>query len=448
MKIPEKPPSSFLNFSTEGEKLTQLLRDVDSIQSIRRLERQYHYWDNFKYRTKDIPFDPPFLWKYVKLTRSSGFVNIVISNQDGFKFKFNIYPTLSKYLHEFDLNFGGSLQSDSFIPEEDKDKYLISSIMEEAIASSQLEGAAVTREIAKEMLRTQRKPKSKDEKMIVNNYNTIKKIVKNKNTKLSKEFIKEIHSCISKDTLFDANYEGKFRTSDEIRVFGPQGEILYTPPKAELLDQLLDSFCNFANSNQEETFIHPIVRGIILHFLMGYIHPFIDGNGRTARAIFYWYLISRGYWLIEYLSISRIIIKSPISYAKAYLYSEFDENDLTYFLDYNLRSMDLALKSLKDYIKKKIKEKNKLYYIIKGENVNDRQLEIIKFYMTNPQKSYSIKEVESKFGVAYQTARTDLLGLVDLGYLIEKKSTKKILFFKSPEFDRKIDNLKAIDSVK
>ena len=74
-------------------------------------------------------------------------------------------------------------------------------------------------------------------------------------------------------------------------------------------------------------FIHPIVKGIIIHFLIAFIHPFVDGNGRTASAIFYWYMLRKGYWLTEYLSISRIISRSKRQYEKAYLYTECDGNE-------------------------------------------------------------------------------------------------------------------------
>src|SRR6202012_5924333 len=151
---------------------------------------------------------------------------------------------------------------------------------------------------------------------------------------------------------------------------------------------LMKSLCDFANIDSESTFVHPIIKGILLHFLIGYIHPFVDGNGRTARAVFYWYLISKGYWLVEYMSISKIIIKAPAQYAKAYLYSEYDELDLTYFIDYNLKCMDLALSNLQTYIQRKVEEKQSLYYLIHNENVNERQAELLKGMLMDDKRGY------------------------------------------------------------
>jgi Fic family protein len=437
MKKPETPPNGKLK-KEEREVLFELLEDDKSLEKLFEVEKDYPYWEKFKHKTKGFETDSKLLWKFIKLQRERNVSKIKVSDINGFNFKYNISGKTLKRLHEFDLNLGGILEGGSIIPEKDKDRYLISSLMEEAIASSQLEGAVTTREVAKAMLRTKRKPKNHSEKMIINNYSTIKEILSLKNEKLTPEIIKRLHGIISKGTLDDSNNEGKFRVNDDVKVVDVTGEVFYDPPSHIHIDELMDDFCKFANSDRDNDFIHPIIRGIILHFLIGYIHPFVDGNGRTARAIFYWYLISRGYWLVEFLSISRIIIKSPSQYAKAYLFTEYDENDLTYFIDFNLKSMDLALKSLKEYIKRKVSEKKNLFKIIKSIDVNERQAEIIKQVINEPEVILSINEVQGKFGTSYQTARTDLLELESLGYLNSKSVGKKSIFFKSNDFDNQI----------
>ena len=58
-------------------------------------------------------------------------------------------------------------------------------------------------------------------------------------------------------------------------------------------------------------FIHPVMRAITLHFWLAYDHPFCDGNGRTARALFYWSMLKQGYWLFEFISISSVINQAP-----------------------------------------------------------------------------------------------------------------------------------------
>ena len=159
--------------------------------------------------------------------------------------------------------------------------------------------------------------------MILNNYETIRYISEHRNDEFSVPNIKIIHSYISKGTLDDPQMEGTFRTTDDVVVQNSiTGTIVHTPPTYAQVEPMLEELCAFANDDSVENFIHPIIKAIIIHFMLAYIHPFVDGNGRTARSLFYWYMIKKGYWLTEYLSISRVIYKSKASYEKAYIYTE------------------------------------------------------------------------------------------------------------------------------
>ncbi|MDO8726179.1 MAG: Fic family protein [Candidatus Methanoperedens sp.] len=439
MKIPESPPK--ISYNEIGDALKYLKSDPYD-RLIKEAINKYLYWSEFKYRPGIDQIEPEVLWAFIKINRNLSAEKIRISDIAGFEFKYNLTTYIQQKLHEFDLNLGGRLGGEEIIPGSDKDRYLISSIMEEAIASSQLEGAATTREEAKKMLRQERKPINKSEQMILNNYNTIKKLNELKGEKLTIELILEIHSSITKDTLIDPDMEGQFRRSNDIVVVSSSGEVVYIPPVFEHLEKIMRDFCIFANESNEKDFIHPIIRATILHFLIGYIHPFPDGNGRTARAIFYWYLLKEGYWLIEYVSISRMIIKSRAQYARAYLYSELDENDLTYFINYQLKTMGLAFDSLKEYIGRKIKEKRELYDLQKIKNINERQILIIKSLTDEPEFTFTIKEIQNRFNTAYQTARTDIISLEKYG-LIEKNivGKKKLMYYRSENFDAILKNL-------
>lgn len=423
MRKPERPPKKLF--------FEKVLNHMDLATELRQIDLDYPYWEEFKHKIKKNPLlseiNPIELWTCIKFRREMTLIEI---SSNSFA-KYSHTNKISHQLHKFDLDLGGSIQSDVIIPREHKERYFISSIMEEAIASSQLEGAVTTRKIAKEMLRANRKPRNHSEKMILNNYLTIKEVVKRKDQNLTPEFIKDIQAIVTKDTLDKPEYVGIFRESDETKVVdGLTGEIFYDPPSHIKVDKMISDVCDFINKKEDDPFIHPIIKGIILHFLIGFIHPFVDGNGRTARALFYWFLVKKGYWIVEYLSISRIILKSPAKYSKAYLYTEYDDNDLTYFIDYNLKCITQALEEFKKYVKRKIKEKQEAFELMKTEDINERQAQILKLFNDEPDKIISIKEVESLFGVVYQTARTDLLDLEAKKYLRSKTSGKKLIFFK------------------
>ena len=161
--------------------------------------------------------------------------------------------------------------------------------------------------------------------------------------------------------------------------------------------------------------------------MLAWIHPFVDGNGRTARSVFYWYLLKKGYWLMEYLSISRVIYKNKRRYERAFLYTESDGMDMTYFILHNLTVMKKAYDDLKVYLSEKQKERGAILQYADIEGINERQMQILKLLSDSPSLVLTCQEVSNRFGVTERTARTDLNELADKGHLkripINKKQT-------------------------
>ena len=437
MKKPEKP-ISIKDKPSYSEIMDELIHIGKFSKFFEIEDTEYPYFEEWKYKSKDWGITSQKIWSCAKSHRR-GQKSLQLSKISGFTFYFNTPSVIQKYLHELDLNLGGSIQSESLIPAQEKDRYLVNSLMEEAIASSQIEGAVTTRKVAREMLEKSQQPKTKSEQMILNNYNTMKWIVENKNMEMSMDFLLDIHKIITAETLYNHDDEGSLRKNDDIKILDETNEIFYSPPEEKHLVELIDAFILFANDkNQDHVFIHPIIKGIILHFLIGYIHPFVDGNGRTARAIFYWYLIRKGYWLIEYMSVSRIILKAKAKYARAYLHTEYDENDLTYFIMYNIKCISVALDELRLYIQKKAEEKKQVLSLIKNTDFNERQIVLIKDILHDKTDYFTVKQIEQRFNVSNQTARNDLTNLVKKNILISKATGKKMRFFASANFEKQL----------
>jgi Fic family protein len=422
----ERPP-----LATDQETVDAL--KMASITEIQSINSDYPYWDKVKYIQTKANLDSRQLWLALKFLRQLNDTHLKFGD---YNFSFTVTDEMFELLHYFDMNIGGSLTGEIIIPSENKNTYLISSLMEEAIASSQMEGAATTRKVAKDMLRKSESPKNKGQQMILNNYLTINHIKEHVQDDFSVERLKEIHRSMTADTLDDKTDAGKIREHDNILVMdGITGDIAHNPPHYEELAGLLLDLEKFFNQGAK-TFIHPIVKGIIIHFMLSYIHPFADGNGRTARSLFYWYMLRQGYWLIEYMSISRIIYKTKTMYEKSFLYTEYDENDLTYFILYNLRTMKKAFEELKQYLKRKTDENSSILLLATIKGINQRQAQIIKILQEKPNSCFSVKEIENRFSVSNFTARTDLETLVKLGYLAEIQINKvKRSYIKSERFD-------------
>ncbi|WP_229312022.1 Fic family protein [Larkinella punicea] len=442
MKRLEKPPKT--------KKLVEFLIDpVSTIiieqfseynQLVKQINDEYLYWDKAKYKlpnslkNADINYAEG-LWQLAKVRREIGQKSLKFAKHP---FILSLPDLLYSQLHHFDLHLGGSLGGQSELSESDKHQYLIGSIMEESIASSQIEGAITSRIVAKDMLRKNRPPRNKSEQMILNNYQTIQHILQIKSQPLTSESLLEIHRLITADTMEKPEETGQFRQHDDIHVVDAiEGEVIHTPPSHTTLPAFIEDLCGFFNDETPKFFIHPVVKASIIHFLIGYFHPFTDGNGRTARALFYWYLLKKGYWLTEYLSISRVILQSRMQYYRAFQYTEADENDLTYFVIYQVKTLRKAYEELKKYIDRKNTEKKQLVSFQRIEGISLRQAQIIKLIQEDADRILNVKEIENRFGVSNQTARNDLQQLVDMAFL-EKVSVnrKEQRFVKSRQFDQ------------
>ena len=440
MRIPQTPPS----FAKLVIGLKKPDRLVASLQAVREstCDQRYLHWDELRFRHPPEGLTLEEWWLGLKMHRRSGSRRIPLWDTGGHPFQFTVPDIVAELLHQIDRGGGTFVE----IPEqvtnaEQRDRYVVRSLMEEAITSSQLEGAATTREVAKKMLAEGRKPRDRSERMIVNNYVTMRHILEFKDSPLTPELVFQIHREISEGALDIADGSGRFRRAEEsIDVSDPiEGTVFHTPPPAAELPTRLQAMCDFANAKTPDVFVHPVVRGIILHFWLAYDHPFVDGNGRTARALFYWQMLHSGYWLFEFISISQFLRKAPVPYGTAFLHTETDENDLTYFLIHQAGIIRRALKELHDYVARKSSETRAcLDALQKHPELNHRQQALIAHAVRHPGFAYHIAGHGARQAVTYATARADLLGLAKLKLLDQRKSGRAFVFIAPKDLEAKL----------
>lgn len=395
-----------------------LLKGIDPniMPVVDKVNADYEYWDKAKYKKLPEGFTPQMLWANVKASRLRSMIPVWN------KYSINLCVTsqMQRLCHEFDMKFGSFWEVEGDTQSSERKYYLSSSLMEEAIYSSKMEGASTTRIVAKDMLRKKKSPQNKSQQMIVNNYNTIQYIVEHKDEPLTEELLLTIHRLMTEKTLDNPEDAGRFRTNDKVVVADMvEGDIIYTPPSFQEIPEFVESLCDFFNNDNPRTFIHPIIRGIIVHFMLAFMHPFVDGNGRTARALFYWYMLKEGYKLTEYMSISRVIAKSKSNYEKSFRYVENDGNDMGYFVAYNLEALEISFQQLRDYIQRKQREKSAASSFMMAGNINQRQALVLQRLKEEPETIFTVKDVQEQFSVSSMTARKDLSDLVKQGYMTE-----------------------------
>lgn len=395
-----------------------LLKGIDPniMPVVDKANDDYEYWDKVKYKKLPEGFTPQMLWANVKASRLRSMIPV----WEKYGINLCITSQMQRMCHEFDMKFGSFWEVEGDALSAERKYYLSSSLMEEAIYSSKMEGASTTRIVAKEMLRKKKSPQNKSQQMIANNYNTIQYIVEHKDEPLTEVALLHIHRLMTEKTMDNPEDAVRFRTNDKVVVADMvEGDIIYTPPSFQEIPEFVKSLCDFFNNDNPRTFIHPIIRGIIVHFMLAFMHPFADGNGRTARALFYWYMLKEKYWLTEYMSISRVIAKSKPSYEKSFRYVENDGNDIGYFVAYNLRALEISFQQLTDYIQRKQHEKKAATSFMIAGNINYRQAMILQRLKEEPNTIMTVKDVQEMFSVSSMTARKDLSDLVLQGYMTE-----------------------------
>ncbi len=449
MKIPLTPP----DLNQLANKLYSLpTQDNDMFKKIISFSnipysQKYLHWDKLRHLNPPEDWSIEEIWLAIKFTRLTMYKPLSFTDKKHQPFRYATPDSVLQQLYIIDNKFGRSVQSTASILNTDqRDAYLVNSLIEEAITSSQLEGASTTREEAKSMLRSQRRPHNKSEHMIVNNYRAMQFVREMKNENLTIEMMFELHKIITENTLPNEQ-AGQLRTSQDKIYVGDERDntILHTPPDAKELKQRLEKICNFANTthNKESKFIHPVIMAIMLHFMLAYDHPFVDGNGRTARALFYWYLLKHDYWLIEFISISRILKNAPGQYSKAFLYTETDDNDITYFIIHQLKTIIRALDEFRIYLEKQmheIKETETLLLTKRNlhKKLNYRQIALIKHALKHPKHRYLIEEHRVSHDITYDTARNDLLKLNKFKLFLKKKEGKTFVFFAMPDLKNQL----------
>lgn len=431
MKLPVPPLQLDTLLARNREKLVHLITSPHGPE----IDGDYEHWDKLRHRTPPEGLTSEEWWLAVRFKRAGMSEALPLLDKSGSFFRLSVTDSMQRRLHFIDREAAGAIQG---MDSGGQGRFLIRSLIEEAMTSSQLEGAATTRAVAKEMLSTGRAPRDHSEQMIYNNYAAMNMIRERGVRPITPGEVLELHRILTDKTL-DASSCGRYRIAEDNVVIYDRGSpptLLHIPPPAPEVPERLARLCAFANAPNDGTFVHPVVRAIVIHFQIGYDHPFVDGNGRTARALFYWAMMNAGYWLMEYVSISSVLKRSPSKYLKAYLYTESDSSDLSYFLAQQLETTEQSIKALHAFIAKKGEEDRVARRVIRGARIGDlalnhRQRALLANALKDGDRAYTVSSHQAAHIISYPTALNDLNALVEAG-LLDKQRVGKAYEFTIP----------------
>lgn len=409
-------------------------------------DERYLHWDKLRHLDPPSGLTAEQWWLRLKLARAGEMRYIPLRDEDWNRFGFTLPDMVLRHLHYIDQHCSGEVAMEEVVTSDRqaRQRYLVNAQMEEAIRSSQLEGATTSRVVAKELLRTGREPRDRSERMIVNNYRALQFMHDEMGKELNPQTIRELHRIVTDGTLDDPRAAGRLQQPGEDRVVVVDRDDrrpVHRPPPAEQLPKRMQLLCDFANERDEdgEAFVHPVLRAMLLHFWLAYDHPFEDGNGRTARILFFWLMRSHGYWLVEYLPISRFIRNAPAQYGRAFLETEADERDTTYFLIHQLETIERAIDDLHAYLRRKQAEIRDVERLLsEADDFSGRQLALLADAIRDPDAVYTFEGHAKSHRVSHETARGDLRRLTEQGLLTRRRKGHKYVFEPAPDLPTRL----------
>ncbi|MDB6050439.1 MAG: filamentation induced by cAMP protein Fic [Pseudomonas sp.] len=399
---------------------------------------RYRPFDELRHRWRS-GLNPATCWAIVKSARvSQGLPILPLGSLDHWCSYF-LTPIAHKAISAVDRNAStAALEYMSHkIGEGAHVSYLLNDLIEdEAISSSQLEGAATTTLIAKDMLKRKRQPRTPDERMIIGNYQLMKFAWDNRLQPLSVELIARLHEVGVAGIDDDKYSPGVFRTRDDVVVQDGEGNTVHVPPIAQELAARLKVLADWTNTPHDnadrEDYLHPLIKGIALHFALGYEHPFRDGNGRVARALFYWFMFKNDFSAFRYIAISVLLRNAPVKYGRSYLYTETDAMDLTYFIDHQCSVVIRAVNDFLTAYKKMAVDTVSFDHWLAGSALYDRfsekQKTVFQVAINGTAKEFTAVNVKENLDCSYNTASAVLNGLVDLNVFKKTKTGREWVF--------------------
>ncbi len=399
---------------------------------------RYLHYDDLRFR---LPkgLDLNVAWAVVKLARERQLKTLIHLGQPGKACGFILTPAMQKAISETDRHTtSASLEwMLSKIGEHRHLEYLLNDLVQdEAISSSQLEGAVTTTKAAKDFLRRKREPRTLDEKMILGNFKMMVLAWQERKADLSLDLLLKLHQTGVEDINDEQYHPGMLRDSDDIVVVDAKNRTLHTPPPVISLVKRLQKLIEWANASHQDVeskdYIHPLVKAIVLHFAIGYEHPFRDGNGRVARSLFYWFMFKHDFSGFRYIAISVLLKAAPAKYGKSYLRTETDEMDLTYFIDYQCRIVLRAITTFRNTYQESLEgiEQFNRWLWESGlyKTLSEKQKVVYQVAKANTSHFFTAREVQENLNCSYNTAAKVLNGLVDLNLFQKEKIGREWLF--------------------
>jgi Fic family protein len=238
----------------------------------------------------------------------------------------------------------------------------------------------------------------------------------------TEDLIKHIHTLVV-DRIVPEGQAGAYRKVSVVTRSSRTGEVSFRAPPVSGVSSQMHDFVEWL-SLKEVMELHPVLKAAIIHYELARIHPFVEGNGRTARAMATLVLFNEGYDIKKFFSLERYFDQDADRYfgtlqeVSNQLVADENERDLTYWLEYFSEALASEFNRVKGKARRlslDLKLKGKL-----GEQIelSERQVKLIEFI----EKHGKLRNPDFKNILPMVSEDTILRDLKDL---MKKKLVKK-----------------------
>ena len=285
-------------------------------------------------------------------------------------------------------------------------------IIHSAHSSTAIEGNRLSLEQVSKLAQGRRIAATRKDKQEVLNYlSTLNKIgTLTKSDILTEKNLLKMHRMVTKDTLDDPTDCGVYRKRYVVVANASSGEVMYRPPKNEDVPQFVKDLIEWINSKQAHE-LDPIIEAGVAHYEFVRIHPFIDGNGRTARILATWILYTRGFDTKQFFSLDDYYDADRPAYYAALQSVHQGTGDVTKWLEYFVEGVDVSVAAVKERVIRLSSER--LRKAKKGQiALTERQMKIVEFI--NQNGKITNRDVQKMFKLSDRGALKEIRKLVDL----------------------------------
>ncbi len=364
------------------------------------------------------------VWPIIKEFRNNHGLTTPLKDQQNNSFWFYLPQSTMKHLELIDRTATDNIFQHAQKPVQRS--IILDALIDEAFNSSVIEGAFSTKRRTKEMVEKKLKPSNKSEQMIINNFNALDFILLNLSSPLDEDMILSIYRILTKNAVDEGCEVEKYRDDLVFVCDVNSTQPIFTAPPHTQVQSLMDALVEFIRTPDD---LHPVIKSCIIHFYFVYIHPFFDGNGRTARAISYMYLLQKGFDFFKFFSISSVVREQKTKYYKAIKETEDFESDLSYFINFYVEMILDSILRIMDKFNREYGYRLVLAYLNQaGIILSQRQKKAINIFMKADKNYTTIDEYSKKLKVTYETARSDLTQLSELGLFKKSKISRRFIY--------------------